>query len=163
MKLTIEQVTFLVELFGKYHDKLYIQMRKMGYNINDIMSFVNGYRYAWRRYSVFMTMHNKSSANENGGLFYMPLLSDTYTTSYNNIDELISDIDGIEMLIADSIKDHKDEWEVIGIKYAVALSKFYIKCVLSGKDTEVEDGLYMDIPDKDNPSLYDWSEHEINW
>ena len=161
MKLTIEQTTFLMELFGKYHDKLYIQMRKMGYKINDIMSFVNGYRHVWKHYLSHLNMHNKSIIDEKVGMFYTPLC-DLYITSYENIDEIIDYIDSMENVIANNIND-KDKWEAIGIRYAVALSKFYVQCVLSGKDTEVEDELYMDIPDKEDPDSYDWSERGINW
>lgn len=149
MHININQTNFLIDLFDKYREKIYLYMRRDGYEINDILSFINGY-------TIIVEYCYRYSMNNIMGSGYDPI-SSFKTPVFSKCTEMIATIDNIANDINKSL-NQCNQWEEIGIKYAVCLAKFYIKHVLFGNDNEVAEGdfLYVELPDRDEPELYDW-------
>lgn len=151
MIITINKMNFLFNLFSNYKEKIFTHMRKDRYTIHDIMNFINGYMLVEDKiaqYTIDIEMQNNSVAER----FECPIFTDCADLLRTIDDKIIYSIKYMEY-------DYEDEWEKIGVKYALNLIKFYIENVLSGFDNELPDGLYFDIPDKDDPESYDWEEH----
>lgn len=147
MKINGSQLMFFTELWDEYKKKLYLRMRKDCYTMDNIASFINGYSIVTNECFEYVM----DKVYKNGDIFY--------TVMIDNCDKAIAILDTIVNNIHNTYITSND-WEKIGIKYAICLAKYYIKNVIFGDDTEVEE-LYMDIPDKDDPDSYDWEEHGL--
>jgi hypothetical protein len=152
MVITMNKLNFMSDLFSEYKNKLYTYMRKGKYPIDNIMSFINGYSLVDDKIACYCIDIAMSTANGITERFEDVIFND-YTDLLKIMDEkIIYSVKYMEY-------NYKDQWEKIGVKYALNLAKFYIKFVLSGYYNEVTNGIYINIPDKDNPESYDWEEH----
>ena len=122
-------------------------MRQNGYSMDKIMSFINGYSCLVERADnyIFNISYGKVCNNYNNAILF------------NDYDEVLEILDGIIHNFTEKYTS-LNEWERIGFKYAICLSKFYMKNVIFGDDTCV-DNMYMNIPDKDDPESYDWESY----
>lgn len=144
MKVTANNLMFFVDLFDDYKKKVYVQMRKDKYSMNNITSFINGYSIVTHHCYEYAI----SKSYKDGDIFW--------NAAFNNKDEAIKMIN----IIVNNIHNFyltSNQWEKIGIKYALCLAKFYIENVIFGDDTIVEeDELYLCVPEEDDPDSYDW-------
>lgn len=155
MTLYFDQVEFLIDLFDEHKKKLYVTMRKNGYRMEQIMQFTTGYSLlvnSCREYCKHILMGECT-------VFRLPESSKYRMVAFNSNDSLAVSLDDVldDVLTSDEYSD----WELNGIKYAVALAKFYIKYIVFGDDHDVDD-IYVEIPDKDDPDSYDWAEHGLD-
>lgn len=149
MKIHINDANFLINLFDKHKDKLYVHMRKDGYSINDTLNFINGYMLVVDHCNQFILNIVMGSGYNLECNFKTILFEDCDAM----IDRFNKIINGVNKVIK---KYEPEKWEMIGVKYAICLATFYIKSILFGNDTYVEDDLYISIPDKNDPDSYDW-------
>lgn len=154
MKVTINEVNFLIDLFDKYREELYISMRYDKYKINDILSFINGYTVVVD-YCSSCVMDEIMSKGHNP-------VSNFKTVLFNNYDEMNKAFEEKVINNVFNLIDKYNKWEAIGIRYAICLVKFYIENIVFG-DYDEFDITYINIPDKDNPESYDWEEHGWNY
>ena len=152
MVIYINEAEFLITLFREYKEKLYVAMRKDNYPMEQILRFINGYSIICDAcYEEYMDVITNSGCNINLsiGEVFCDGCHEALGILLEIVDECIPAF------------HNAGKWERIGMMYASCLAKYYIKNVIFGNDTEVEGGLYMDIPDKDDPDSYDWEEHEL--
>lgn len=150
MKIYINQANFLIDEFDKYKSKLYVHMRKENYEMSHILSFINGYMLIVElcsRYVLDIVMAKGYTPISN----FKTVLFD----SYEDVSEKLLNRAADD---ASKVVNKCDEWEKIGIKYALCFAKFYIKDIVFGDDIYVEDSLYMDIPNEYALEWYDWEE-----
>ena len=144
--INLSQANFLCNLFGNYRDKLYYHMVKNNYPMQNTLDFISGYTAIAElcgKYLMDIEMRNGFDP-----------VTNSKCVLFNNANEMIS---AMEVAIK-AIYDRTDypEWEEIGHKYARSFAMFYITCGLFGEQFEIEEGLYQDIPDKEDPDSYEW-------
>lgn len=159
MKLTIKQCDFLLELLKSYRNNLYMEMRKQKYQMEDILQFISGYELMcdWMIFDLEPTKKKMLDSK----FTFTPSIYDYDIVLFENEEDVVKYVSGMVRLA--TIYNNKPKWSVMGIRYALCLAKYYTEFVLTGKDTELPDGLYMELPDKDNPDEYDWEAHGIKF
>lgn len=154
MKLTINEVNFLIDLLEKYRENLYIYMRDDQYPISDTLSFINGYTVV----TDYCSAAIMDVVMTNG---YNPV-ANFKTVLFNNYEEMNKVFEERVVNNIFNLVYKYNKWEAIGIKYAICLIKFYIENIVFG-DCKIIDCTYLDLPDKDNPESYDWEEHRWDY
>lgn len=154
MKVTINEVNFLIDLLDKYKQELYIYMRDDQYPMSNILSFINGYTVVVDYCSncimdIIMTKG------------YNPI-SNFKTILFNNCDEMNKAFEEKVVNNIFNLVDKYNKWEAVGIKYAICLVKFYTNNIVFG-NCSIIDCTYLDIPNKDDPDSYNWEERGWNY
>lgn len=154
MRLTINQTEFLIELFDRYKTKLYTHMRKNEYPIDKILEFINGYTAVTGNCYEYITdiIMGKGYMTSDKTNFLL----------FNSREEMIEELNKIVIKL-DYVFRTSTQWEKIGIKYAICFATFYINDILFGNDMDVEDDLYMDIPDINYPQCYAWEDRGFDY
>lgn len=143
MKIIINDVNFFIDLLTRHKETLYTRMRFCKYPMKDILSFLNGVTFVEDRCSIYV-MNN-----------IVQDFDDVLFTNYDEVNEALEKT----FMHKNTIKQ-ASKWEEIGIKYAVCLIKFYMEHVVFGTYNIVNtSGLYLDLPDKNDPDSYDWKLH----
>lgn len=177
MVIYINEANFLIDLLDKFKSKAYIYMRDEEYSMDNMLNFINGYSLVVEYCYCYVSdacINTDYAAYDPATNFKNPIFKN-YDETIKALDEIVSNC---KMVLKKC-----NQWNIIGIKYAICLAKFYIKNVIFSDDIEAEnrithgirliksyikdalfgdyteveeDGLYMDIPDEDDPDDYDW-------
>ena len=144
MKINGCGLSLYINLFDDHKKTLYLQMRKDEYPMETIMDFITGYSIITNEFSDYLM--NKMFSNNS--FFY-----ETAIDGYQDAMKLFKSI-------TDRVHNEyitSNDWEKIGMKYALCLARYYIKFVIFGDDMDVDD-IYMEIPDKTYPENYNWED-----
>ena len=152
MRININKVENMVDLFDNYKFTLYSRMKKMGYSESTILDFLDGYSVVVKACRYYMMEINMKRGFD--------LESEFNAILFSTHGDIIREFDKIIANIGKKIKDCAI-WQKIGMKYAACLGNFYLDNILTERDNETEedDFPYVEIPDKDYPGSYDWDEH----
>lgn len=149
MKITLATAIFINNnLFGDYRNKLYLHMRKNKYSLENVLHFIDGY-------TTIVELCGSYLLDIEMGDSGFDAISNINSVLFNNKSEMLEAFKTAIKPIYKSSCEYS-EWQIIGMKYAICLAKYYIIHVLYGDDTEVEEDLYIDIPDNDKPNSFDW-------
>ena len=151
MEVTINKANFLIDLFDKYRESLYISMRCDHYEMSDILNFINGYTLVFEYCSSYV-VDSIMAKGYNPISNFNIVLFNTYEEMIKALEKVTVNNNAIKALI------NYDKWEIIGIKYAICLAKLYIKNIFSDNYFPYEH-YYLHIPDKNNPEDYNWEEY----
>ena len=153
MEIRLVTANILADLFARYSKKLYAYMRNEKYSIDIILNFVTGYTIVTDTCSKYLFDIIMSEGFD--------IKSEINVIVFQDSNEAINFLNTTEKNLTAGL-DSYNEWIKYGVRYAICLAKYYILFVLTGKDTEMPEGLYMNIPDKDHTEDYDWDEHNFS-
>lgn len=158
MQITINETNFLIDLFNEHKKILYVHMRKNGYEMDNMLNFINGYTVVTDHCTNFVVGIEMGEG--------YTIESGFESVIFSSYDDILTTLDKIVDKINKFMRNYSyNKWEKIGIKYAIYLARYYIENVLYGNYTDVanEDFLYISIPENDDPDSYDWDSFEYDY